>query len=177
MSELAVLFEDDAHESMLRQLLRRVYGLTPPRVRYRRCVDCNGVEKAVREEVQYLRSKNFQKDRALLVVIDADRFGVEGRKRRFDQLLEAAGLSGRQDGERIAYVVPRLEAENWYVHFCCPERRPVSEEQDFKGDTDWRRLEANLGAAARELARAWPRATKEELPSIRDARLELKRVM
>ncbi|MBZ5714506.1 hypothetical protein [Nannocystis pusilla] len=176
MSELAVLFEDNEHESLLRQLLRRVYGLTPPKVRYRRCVDCVGVERALLEEIPFLRSKNFQTSRGLLVVIDADDFGVDGRKHRLDRILSEQGFAGRQNGERVAYVVPRLEAENWYVHFCCPSRRPVSEEQDFKRDPDWRRLAADLGAAARELARAWPQVLEHEPPSVRDARGELRRV-
>jgi hypothetical protein len=176
MSELVVLFEDNAHESLLRQVLSKAYGLKSPKVRYMRCTDCVGVEKSLPGEVQRLREKRHQRSRGLLVVIDVDRFGVDGRKRRLDAVLTESGLVARQQGGRIAYVVPRLEAENWYVHFCCPARRPVDEAHDYKSDGDWRRLEKNLGAAARELARAWGEALDEDLPSIADARREFTRV-
>lgn len=177
MSELVALFEDSAHESLLRHLLRRVYGLDQRKVRYRRCVDCVGVERALVGEVRNLRSKNYQMSRALLVVIDADHLGVDGRKRRLDELLTDAGLEPRNASERIAYVVPRLEAENWYIHFCCPGRRPVREDLDFKQDKDWRRLKEDLGAAARQLAKTWRSPVPGEPPSIVDARREFARVL
>lgn len=176
MSELVALFEDKAHEAFLRQVLRRVYGLRPPKVRYKRCTDCTGVERALPGEVQYLRAKRHQRSRALLVVIDADHLGVEGRKRRLDAVLTDSGMPARQPDERIAYVVPRLEAENWYIHFCCPARRPVDEASDYKADPDWRQLACDLGAAAREIARLWPEVLEGELPSITEGRREFARV-
>ncbi len=112
----------------------------------------------------------------MLVIIDADQFGVEGRKHRLDGILRSAGLRPRSDGERIAYVIPRLEAENWYIHFCCPERRPVGEEHDYKRDPDWKHLKDDLGAAARKLARAWRSPEQHEPPSVQDARRELARM-
>jgi hypothetical protein len=176
MSEIVVLFEDAGHESLARQILQRCYGFTPRMVRYKRCVDCTGVERALPGEVQHFRSRNYQRGRALLVIIDADQYGVDGRKHRLDGILRSAGLSPRSDDERIAYVIPRLEAENWYIHFCCPERRPVDEDHDYKRDPDWKQLKDDLGAAARELARAWRSPEQHEPPSVQDARRELARM-
>jgi hypothetical protein len=176
MSELIVLFEDSAHESLARQILTRCYGFTPAKVRYIRCTDCTGVERALPGEVQRLRTRNYQKGRALLIIIDADEYGVEGRKRRLDKILKDAGQNPRDTGERIAYVVPRLEAENWYLHFCCPGRRPIDEGNDYKRDPDWRRLNDDLGVAARDVARAWHAREEHEPPSVQDARLELARI-
>lgn len=176
MSDLIVLFEDAAHESLARQLLKRCYGWMPEKVRYVRCGDCTGVERALPGEVQRIRTRNYQKGRALLVIIDADEFGVDGRKRRLDQILQDAKLKPREAGERIAYVVPRLEAENWYIHFSCPGRRPIDEGHDYKHDRDWRRLRDDLGIAARSLAHAWDVADKLEPPSVQDARHEFARI-
>ena len=176
MSKLVVLFEDNAHESFARQVLKRCHGYEPHAVRYQRCVDCTGVERALAAEVQYLRSRNYQRGRALLVLIDADRYGVQGRKQRLDDVIKHASLQPRGEDERIAYVVPCLEAENWYMHFCFPSRRPIDEAADYKRDPDWKSLADDLGAAAKAVARSWPTIVPNELPSVQDARRELERV-
>jgi len=177
MSELVVLFEDHGHESFARQVIKRCYGYAPRMVRYLRCVDCTGVERALAGEVTRLRSRNFQRGRALLVLIDADAFGIDGRKERLDAMLRKAGMDPRRDDERIAYVVPRLEVENWYMHFCVPARRPTDENHDYKRDPDWRALADNLGAAARAVARAWRTPAALEPLSLQDARSELARLV
>lgn len=176
MSELVVLFEDAGHLSFARQVLKHCYGRTPRMVRYQPCVDCTGVERALPGEVQHFRSRNYQRGRALLVIIDADTYGVEGRKHRLDGILRSAGLDSRNDNERIAYVIPRLEVENWYIHFCCPEHRPIDEARDYKRDPGWKRLKDDLGSAARDLARAWLTPEQHEPPSVQDARRELARI-
>ena len=119
---------------------------------------------------------NYQHNIGILVMIDADALGRDGRKRRLDTLLREAQLAERQPGERIAYVVPTLESENWYVHFCCPEARPIDEARDYKESTEWRALRDDLGSAARQLAATWHPAALDEPSSIRDARSELRRV-
>lgn len=177
MSEVVVLFEDDCHESFARRLLRIGYGYEPRTVRYRRCVDCTGVERAFLEEVEYLRSRNYQRGRALIVIIDADKYGVAGRKQRLAALLLAATMEPRDDAERIAYVVPRLEIENWYMHFCVPARRPIDEEQDYKHDSDWRALVKDLGAAAKTIAQGWAEPGPHAPPSLQDGRRELDRAL
>ena len=176
---VVALFEDAAHERLLRHLLRhllRRLGLGPRDVEYKRCGDCTAVERQLVAEVRGLREMNYQHDIGLLVVIDADALGREGRKRRLDALLRTAGLAERQAGERIAYVVPTLEAENWYVHFCCPAARPIDEAKDYKESPQWRALRGDLGAAGRQLAETWYPEVIDEPPSIHDARTELRRV-
>lgn len=172
---VVALFEDSAHEYLLRSLLRRL-GLPPHDVDYQRCVDCNRVERRLVDEVRSHRSKNYQHNLGILVMIDADAHGLAGRKRRLDGLLREAGLEGRRATERIAYVVPALEGENWYVHFCRPEARPIDEARDYKTSPEWRALRDDIGAAARRLADAWFPPGEDEPPSIRDARVELQRV-
>lgn len=172
---VTALFEDSAHEYMLRSLLQRL-GLRPRDVDYQRCVDCTRVERRLVDEVRNLRSKNYQHNIGILVVIDADGYGHAGRKRRLDALLRDAGLEGRQSTDRIAYVVPTLEGENWFVYFCCPEARPIDEARDYKASPEWRALRDDLGSAARRLADAWFPAHEGEPSAVRDARIELKRV-
>lgn len=174
MSEIVVLFEDNAHESLLRQVMRRVYGCRPPRVRYERCTDCSGVERRLSSEVDLLHARRHQQSRRLLVTIDADQHGISGRVSRLDEIVARAN-AGERD-ERIAYVIPCLEAENWYVHFCCPSRRPIDEACDYKRDPDWRKLANDLGAAARNLARAWQQDPTSDPPSVRRTRREFARL-
>lgn len=172
---LIVLFEDAAHEYLLRNLLRRL-NFSPHSVVYERCGDCTRVERRLVDEVRNIRRKNYQHNIGILVMIDADAYGREGRKRRLDELLRSAELAERQTSERIAYVVPSLESENWYVHFCCPEARPIDETRDYKTSQEWRTMLRDLGSAARKLADAWSPPLADEPPAIRDARKELQRV-
>jgi hypothetical protein len=173
--QVVALFEDRAHEFLLRSLLRRL-GFSPHDVDYQRCEDCNRVERRFVDEVRSLRSKNYQHNIGILVMIDADAYGHAGRKRRLDGLLREAGLAERRATDRIAYVVPALEGENWYVHFCCPESRPIDETRDYKPSPEWRALRDDIGGAAGRLAAAWFPSLEDEPAAIRDARVELQRV-
>lgn len=172
---LIALFEDSAHEYLLRSLLKHLrFG--PRDVEYVRCVDCTRLERRFVDEVRSRRSKNYQQNYGILVMIDADAYGHVGRKRRLDELLREAGLAERQVTDRIAYIVPALEGENWYVHFCCPAARPIDEQRDYKTSPEWRALRDDLGASARQLANAWTLALDDEPSALRDARVELQRV-
>jgi hypothetical protein len=174
-ARVVVLYEDKAHGSFLRRLVERL-NLTP--VRFQLCRDSTGVLRSLGQEVNALRSKNYQKNLGLVVVIDADEKGLRGR---VDELLAriAAEASGgaRGEAERIALVVPALEIENWYVHLCIPEARPIDEARDYKPSPEWARLEKDLGLAAKTAVAAWaPEAGRLDPQSLIAARDELGRV-
>ncbi|MFL5346310.1 MAG: hypothetical protein ACJ8AT_16090 [Hyalangium sp.] len=79
-------------------------------------------------EVQANRNGK-KKERALFVLIDADKQPEGGRENELAKRLDAAGLKPRQAGERIAFWVPRRHLETW-VHFLT--RAEATEQADYK---------------------------------------------
>ena len=105
-----------------------------------------------------------------MVVTDGDRFGVIQRKLDF-----AAGLSDtdqhpREDDERIALCVPTWSIETWFAWF------------DGSGDVDetasYKQRAAVISPS--EAARMWFENQRADegghVPSLRDARLEMRRL-
>jgi hypothetical protein len=120
----------------------------------------------------------YQHNLGLLVVVDADDASIMPRIQELTRRLLASDTGGpRGETERIAYLVPAWEIENWYVHLCVPEAHPVDEGKDYKPEPVWKELEKNLGAAARQAVDAWDRADGGREPaSLSAARLELARL-
>ncbi|MEP7119584.1 MAG: hypothetical protein ABJE95_01695 [Byssovorax sp.] len=170
-----ILFEDQAQETFLRRLVKRL-GLRPER--YQNCRNNVGVLQQLGVEVDALRERNFQKNVGLIVMIDADNKGLQGRVSELLSRIETDASDGaRKSGERIALVVPAREIENWYVHLCVPAARPIDEGKDYKPTKEWRELEKDLGAAAKQAIDAWaPEAGRVDPPSLMAARVELDRV-
>lgn len=173
---VVVLFEDDAQKSFMIRLVDHL-NLRP--VRFERCGDSTGVLRRMETEIDALRSKKHQRNLGLVIVIDADEKGLQGRT---DEILEriqkntSDGL--RIDPERIALVVPAREIEAWYVHLCFPAARPVDEmRDDYKKSPEWRQLEKDLSAAAKRAVGAWdPEPGRVDPSSLTAARKELARV-
>ena len=172
---VVVLFEDQAQECFLRHLAKRL-GLRP--LRFENCQNNVGVLQRLGREVDALRERSFQKNLGLVVVIDADDKGLQGRVAELLARLEAdAGAGGRGDAERIALVVPAREIENWYVHLCVPAARPIDETHDYKPTPEWRTLAKDLGGAAKQAVAAWaPEVGRLDPPSLSAAREEVARV-
>lgn len=171
---VVVVYEDDAHHSFMRRLVERL-NLNP--VRYERCVDSTGVLNRLRLEVTALRAKKHQRNLGLVIVIDADHKGLQGRVSEVLERIASDAGEARTEDERIALVIPAWEIETWYVHLCCPPARPIDELRDYKKSSEWRQLEKNLGAAARQAAKAWaPEEGREDPRSLVAARTELLRV-
>ena len=171
---VVVLFEDQAQECFLRQLVNRL-RLHPERLV--RCKNNAGVLQRLGREVETLRKRNFQKNVGLIVAIDADDKGLQGRVTELLARIAADTGKGRGDAERIALVVPAREIENWYVHLLVPELRPVDETRDYKPAPEWRALERDMGGAAKQAIAAWaPEAGRVDPPSLSAARVELARV-
>jgi hypothetical protein len=170
---VVVLFEDQEQECFLRHLAKRLH-LYP--LRLVNCQNNAGVLQRLGEEVAALRERRHQKNLGLVVAIDADDKGLQGR---VDELLARieAEAGARRDDERIALVVPAREIENWYVHLCVPEARPVDETRDYKPTAEWRELAKDVGASAKRAVAAWaPEAGRVDPPSLSAARVELERV-
>lgn len=62
------------------------------------------------------RSKSFQTNLGLLVVIDGDNLGVVARMQELDDQLDEAKLPRRASEEPIAVFVPTWSIETWLAH-------------------------------------------------------------
>lgn len=172
---VVVLYEDQAHECFVRHLAKRL-GLYP--LRFENCQNNAGVLQRLAREVDALRERSFQKNLGLVVVIDADDKGLQGRVAELLARIEAeATAGGRKDAERIALLVPAREIESWYMHLCVPTARPIDETRDYKPAPEWRALAKDIGAAAKQAVAAWaPEAGRNDPASLSAAREELARV-
>ncbi|MBN1285082.1 MAG: hypothetical protein JXB47_06775 [Anaerolineae bacterium] len=117
---IVLLCEDRQQEVFARRFLYRC-GVEPARIRARTAIKGKGsAEQFVREqypaEVKAYRSKPYQKDIGLVVIIDADVKAVEERCQEFETALAECGLSGRQTGERIGIFVPKRSIETWICY-------------------------------------------------------------
>ncbi|MBZ4330212.1 hypothetical protein [Corallococcus sp. AS-1-12] len=171
---IVVVYEDEPHGKFVRQLTRKL-GLRPERLEP--CGGCVNVLDRFVVELKAMRHRmKYQHNLGLMVVIDADKASIAPRIRELEERLRDTG-GPRGATERIAYIVPALEIENWYVHLCVPAERPVDEGKDYKPERVWKDLEKDLAATASQAVDAWVRADKKDEPaSLTAARLELDRL-
>jgi hypothetical protein len=174
-----VVYEDVAHSKFARQLVRKL-GLKP--VRFVPQGDCHAVLTQYGVELESMRpAMTSQKGLGLVILVDADGKGLPDgglaeRKRSLERITEAHG-GARQPEERIAWLIPALEIEAWYLHLCDPSVRPVDEGADYKPDPRWKALAADLAGTAQRAVAAWhPEPGRVDPPSMEDARAELKRL-
>lgn len=172
---VVVLYEDETTGRFMRRLVERL-NLRP--VRFVNCRNNVGVLHQLGREVDLLRRRNYQKNLGLIVVIDADAPAHDRRIAEvLDRIEQDARDGERRDDERIALLVPAWEIENWYVHLCVPAARPIDEQKDYKPTPEWRELEKDIGAAAKQAVDVWgPEPGREDPPSLTAARVELARV-
>jgi hypothetical protein len=115
-----------------------------------------------------------KRERALLVLIDADKQPDGGRERELARRLSAAKLKPRQPGERIALWVPRRQLETW-VHLL------THDEADEKTDYKYEHLVKDreyMPAAERfaKLLKERRSLPSKAVPSIRKAVAEFERL-
>lgn len=172
---VVVLYEDEVHDSFLRKLVKHL-RIEP--VRFQKCGDSTGVLLRVGSEVDALRSQKHQRNLGLVICIDADKKGLLGRVTEMEGRITAdAGDGARAQDERIAFVVPALEIESWYVHLCFPQARPIDEARDYKPSPEWREMAKDLGSASRRAVGAWsPEPGRLDPASLCAARTELRRL-
>ena len=170
-----LLYEDQEQECFLRRLVKRL-GLRPER--FENCNNNAGVLQRLGREVDALRERSYQKNVGLVVMIDADNKGLQGRVTELlDRIGKDASGGARKDGERIVLVVPAWEIESWYVHLCVPAARPIDEAKDYKPTPEWRELTKDLGAAAKRAVEGWaPEPERMDPPSLTAAHGELARL-
>lgn len=174
---LEILCEDRRTERFVRQLCER-FSIQPLTV----IVAPSGKGDAsdwVRQNypacAARLRSKNFQKNRGLLVVIDGDNHGVAARKLELDQQLKNAELSPRGAEDPVAVFVPTWSIETWLYELCglgpAVETHPLKDAAPYRDCwADAKSEKASLQAAAN----AW-RSIPAPPPSLQDGYNEAER--
>ncbi len=174
-----VLCEDRQHRSFLGRLLEEL-GVTP--IRFEVAPSGLGsAEQWVRarfpEEARKFRGQSHQRNLALVVMIDGDRFGVRSRKDSLDAALVAQGVRARGDDERLAYLVPTWSIETWLAWLTGADGpfAAFGESAAYKDDATYRRI----SPSARDAVSAWKGIRAREtavVPSLTDARTELERL-
>lgn len=126
--------------------------------------------------VRKRRSKNFQANLGLLVVIDGDNVGVTARLEELDEQLDIAGLERRRPVESIAVFIPTWSVETWLAHLGGAEG--VDESRALKDESRLRALWGDGAAEAvtiKAAVAAW-HGSMPPLPSLVAAYTEAPRV-
>lgn len=172
-----LLCEDRTQEHFFRRLCAEL-GLRAVRVEVAPAGGGSGEQWVRRQypgEVKRLRAQGRERV-ALLAATDGDRFGVSQRKESFAQALAEAGQAARAADERIAVCVPTWSIETWFAWLGGIEG--LDEETAYKGRAFAGAQGGVLTPSQAALAwRSGPRAREAEVvPSLDDARLELRRL-
>lgn len=169
---IVLLCEDEAQERLLRPVCRKRFG----DVRVRRAPQgkgsaCAWVISQYPREVRALRSKGLQRV-GLVVVVDGDRSGVNGRRKELAAALGSAGLAPVGAKERIALCIPTWSIETWLL--ALTGDTSVDEARSCK--REWNRV-PDAKRRAREAVGIWlTPGISISLPSLRDGFRELDRL-
>ena len=169
-----LLCEDIEQERLFRPILaqhfRRIYV-----ERDKSAGGATFVLRNLKRLAQYIRRRH-QEAVALLVVIDGDSTGLQGR---LEEVRSAAGFSGETWEERIATCVPCRNVETWEMWLC--GNREVDEWTSYK-QAFHREVERGT-MSARQAVEAWfaittesQQAEEERLPALAHGRKELGRL-
>ncbi|MFH0899190.1 MAG: hypothetical protein V2A73_01035 [Pseudomonadota bacterium] len=126
--------------------------------------------------VRKRRSKNYQKNLGLLVLIDGDEHRCHARHRELANELAGANIEPRSKTDSIAEFVPTWSIETWLARLC---GHPVAENSKLKYDSTLRSLwdeGAAEAATVRRSIEAWGQQDDNPPPSLADAYQEAIRV-
>lgn len=170
-----LLCEDVEQERLFRPILERHFHriyVEPRKPHGGASFVLQNVERLAR----YIR-QNHQEAVGLLVVIDGDTAGLQGR---IEAIRSAAGFSGAAWEEQIATCVPSRSVETWAMWLC--GKHDVNEQLQYK--EVFRRAVEQGGMSSRRAAEAWfePLSPEEQqteesrLPALAHGRREVNRL-
>ena len=118
--QIVLLCEDSQHEAFARRFLSRV-GWSIRHIRVEKAPKGAGSgEQFIRnrfpDEVKAYRSQKHHVSVALLVIMDGDRKGVEGRLNELDNACRERGISSRSSDEHVLVFVPTWQIETWFAY-------------------------------------------------------------
>lgn len=143
---IELLCEDRRTERFVTRLCQR-YGIKVQHVHPAPSGKGSGeawVRKQLAGHVKKLRSKNYQANLGLWVVVDADKAGLHGRRRELHDELTAHGVDAASVADRLAILIPAWCIETWLASLNGIEG--LTEESSYK--------EPSIPVHGEELARA-----------------------
>ncbi len=116
--DVVVVCEDSQHAAFARRFLVK-QGYQSRRIRVEPHPHQRGAaDQAVRE--QYIGALRTYRSRMaahdVVIVIDGDRFGVDGRLRQLERACRSSGIEDRRSNERVAVFVPTWRIETWLAY-------------------------------------------------------------
>jgi hypothetical protein len=170
-----LLCEDREQERFFRPILERHFSRI--RVEARKAHGgASFVLQNLKRLAQYIR-RNHQEAVALLVVIDGDSTGREGR---LEEIRAAAGLTGAAWEEHIGRCIPSRSVETWEMWLC--GRHEVDETTSYK-EAFHREVERRQ-MSSRQAVEAWflhltpeeQKIEEDKLPALFHGRKEVDRL-
>jgi hypothetical protein len=137
VSQTILLCEDDEHERLIKAYLKRC-GLRFQSPNVKSLVACREqqggndawVLNRFPKELHACRQRQKRKGKTLLIVlIDADKYSVDDRRRQLLERAKSAGLEQFAENEPVALLIPKRHIETW-IRALLSET--VTEEQDCK---------------------------------------------
>lgn len=121
-------------------------------------------------ELSAVRSKSNEKV-ALIVIMDGDDQGVDGRKRALDRACADRGVTPPRDGDRVLVCVPTRNIETWLAFL---QGETVEETRSYPRLSRPRDCEPHARALAGMCRETTPAA--ELPPSLQDACAHYRRI-
>ncbi len=113
-AQVILLCEDKQQEVFVRRVIRKLRGKDVVRTVPMPCGRGSG-EPFVRDHFpSELRAQRMKAvTSVLVVVIDGDKIGIDGRRRQLDEACTAADVNPRRDGDRVLIAIPTRNIETW----------------------------------------------------------------
>ncbi len=164
VSRTILLCEDELHERLVREYMKRCRLPThPPYLvplvasRLQRGGNVHWVLQRFPEELHACRQRQKKAETLLIVVIDADQFTVDERRRQLDERLRQEGYEPLRRTDPVVLLIPRRHVETWLHSLLgetlteeenCKDRdKPTKDAIRQAADTayEWARENAPLG--------------------------------
>jgi hypothetical protein len=172
---VVILSEDTQLECFIRRFLlkrnfdsRQIRTETLPQGR-------GSGEQWVREkflnELKAYRSRSSRAATCLIVASDADEKTVEERIQTFEKMCTETGMAFRDQGERVAFIIPRRNIETWLAYLRGESVDEVKRYRKYEFESDCRDQVARLNEMCLQ-----QKLTPEPPPSLESACNEFKRI-
>lgn len=149
-SKITSLCEDDEHRRLALAFMKRCRNINTDRVvveivasRLQQGGNVGWVLEQFPRQLHACRQRQKKAQTLLVVVLDADQFTVEERRRQLDASLKQATYEALDANDPVAILIPRRHVETW---ICALLGEAVNEEQDCKGHLKMTRAEIRQAA-------------------------------
>jgi hypothetical protein len=163
-----LLCEDRTHERFFRTVARKIFlrdgkVLVAPSGRG---AASQWVLNATSNELANVRRRARERV-GLLIVIDGDNLGLDGRITQIQEAVSAAGAARIEDNEPVAICVPCWSIETWLLHL---SGTAVTEQQSYKSTATYHTASIDPRSVSDEMFRLVQGTSAATLPSLEHAR-------